>query len=297
MSGYRGRFAPSPTGPLHFGSLVAAVASYLDAQAHGGQWLVRMEDIDAARCAPHWADDILRTLEAFGFAWDGEVWYQSSAERQHAYMSAIGSLEARGAIYPCACSRKEIEDSAPLHAPLSTERRYPGTCRNGLAYGKPARSWRVRVDREPVEFADRAHGVRREVLEETTGDFVLRQAGGPFAYQLAVVVDDADQGVTDVVRGADLMSSTGRQIYLQRLLGYPQPHYWHIPVAVNGAGEKLSKQTGATALDANRAPALLAAALRFLGLDPPDEPSGVPVAALLAWAAARFPPVAARSSP
>ena len=251
MPGYRGRFAPSPTGPLHFGSLVAAVASYLDARAHAGEWLVRIEDVDAARCSREWADDILRSLEAFGFTWDGEVWYQTSASRQLAYADALRMLEERGLVYPCACSRKEIEDSQlrPDSPAEAAERRYPGTCRNGLYAGKAPRAWRVRVNRDPIEFHDRSYGCRSEVLEDTAGDFILKRADGPFAYQLAVVVDDGLQGITDIVRGADLLDSTPRQIHLQHLLGLPVPAYLHVPVMVNAVGEKLSKRSGATAID------------------------------------------------
>ena len=290
MPGYRGRFAPSPTGPLHFGSLVAAVASYLDARAHAGEWLVRIEDVDAARCSRQWADDILRSLEAFGFTWDGEVWYQTSAARRLAYADALRMLEERGLVYPCACSRKEIEDSQlrPDSPAEAAERRYPGTCRNGLREGKAPRAWRVRVNRDPIEFHDRSYGCHSEVLEDTAGDFILKRADGPFAYQLAVVVDDAQQGITDVVRGADLLSSTARQIYLQRLLGYPQTRYWHIPVVTNDSGEKLSKQTGARPLDLQTAPALLGDAFRFLGLAPPPQLRNAPLAELWVWASDAF---------
>ena len=235
---YIGRFAPSPTGALHFGSLIAALASWLDARRAGGRWLVRMEDLDTARVMPGAADAILRQLEAFGLEWDGAVVYQSA--RLDLYMRAIESLKAH--CYACACTRKELEDSALA---IDGSRIYPGTCRAGPAPGKAARAVRVRTNDEPVRFADRVQGVVSQSLERDIGDFVVRRADGLFAYQLAVVVDDAAQGVTDVVRGADLLDSTTRQIHLQRLLGYATPRYLHLPVATNVKGEKLSKQTQA----------------------------------------------------
>jgi glutamyl-Q tRNA(Asp) synthetase len=248
---YRGRFAPSPTGPLHFGSLVAAVGSYLHARAAGGEWLVRMEDLDTPRCVPGAAEGILRTLERYGFAWDGDIMYQSA--RTEAYRAALESLKQRGLAYPCACSRKEVE------------LRYPGTCRGGIAPGRTARSWRVRTDDD---------------------DFILLRADGIFAYQLAVVVDDEAQGITHVVRGADLLDSTPRQVYLQRLLGYPTPAYVHLPLALNEAGQKLSKQTRAPAIDDMPAGATLLAALRFLGHAPPLELDPASPSEIWRWAQA-----------
>jgi len=260
-----GRFAPSPTGPLHFGSLVAALGSYLEAKARGGRWLVRLEDVDAPRCRPEYADDILRTLEAFGFAWDDEVIRQSG--RTARYREALEALQRAGWIYPCGCSRAELA-SAPAGvdgAPI-----YPGTCRNGLPPGKRARALRVRAT-GVIEFTDLVQGPQRQDLAREVGDFVLLRADGLFAYQLAVVIDDADQGVDHVVRGADLIHSTARQIHLQRLLGLASPEYAHLPVAVDAAGAKLSKQTKAPPLDArNPVPALFAAA-HFLGQNPPLE--------------------------
>lgn len=254
MSLYVGRFAPSPTGPLHFGSLVAAVAGYLDAKAHGGTWLVRMEDVDTPRCVPGADAEILRTLEGFGFEWDGAVMYQSA--RREAYREALERLRAAGLAYPCGCSRKEVGGAI-----------YPGTCRAGVNSGEPGRAqaWRVRVDCGDVCFEDRACGLYRQHLAREVGDFVVLRADGLFAYQLAVVVDDAGQGVTDVVRGADLLDSTPRQIWLQRALGYPTPRYLHVPIAVNAAGEKLSKQTLAPAIRVENAAAELRQALDFLG--------------------------------
>lgn len=278
MTGYIGRFAPSPTGPLHFGSLVAAVASYLDARAHGGQWLVRVEDVDTPRSAPGADADILRTLEAFGFEWDGSVLYQTA--RIEAYREALDRLRREGRAYPCSCSRKEI--GKPV---------YPGTCRGGP--GRPIEppskplAWRVRVDPAVVSFEDRALGTQRQNIAEEVGDFVVLRSDGLFAYQLAVVVDDAAQGVTDVVRGADLLDSTPRQIWLQELLGFPIPRYLHVPVATNAAGEKLSKQTLAPPLNVADAGRELHAALRFLGQTVPVE-AGFNVREILAWAAARW---------
>ncbi len=282
---YRGRFAPSPTGPLHFGSLVAAVGSYLDARTQGGEWLVRMEDVDTPRNQPGAADDILRTLEAFGFAWDGPVLWQST--RGAAYGEALEALKRDGQVYGCACSRKEIADSA-THAAIDGGLAYPGLCRAGLPAGREARAWRLRVDDREIAFDDRLQGRVAQHLAHDVGDFVLRRADGLFAYQLAVVVDDAWQGITDVVRGADLLASTPRQIALQRSLGYPEPVYAHLPVAANPAGEKLSKQTLAQALRVDQASAELVAALRFLGQAVPGELSRASVAEVWAWARAHW---------
>jgi glutamyl-Q tRNA(Asp) synthetase len=257
---YLGRFAPSPSGPLHFGSLVAAAASWLDARAARGRWLVRIEDLDTPRAQPGAADDILRTLERFGLTWDGPVLYQSL--RGARYEAALQKLQA--STYWCGCTRREIADSA-LGLAADGAQIYPRTCRTGLPAGKVARALRLDVGRHTVSFLDRVQGPRQQDLAREVGDFVLYRADGQVAYQLAVVVDDAEQGVTDVVRGADLLDSTGRQIHLQRLLGYTQPRYLHVPVAVNADGEKLSKQTGARALDPSRRDELLPRVLAFLG--------------------------------
>ena len=278
---YRGRFAPSPTGPLHFGSLVAAVGSCLDARAHGGAWLVRMEDVDTERNVPGAADAILRTLEACAFEWDGPVLYQS--RRGDAYATALESLKASGDAYGCACSRREIADSASGHA-VDGGLVYPGTCRAGLPPGRPARAWRLRVPDAEVGFVDRLQGRLAQLLARDVGDFVLRRADGPFAYQLAVAVDDEFQGISDVVRGADLIASTPRQIWLQRCLGYATPRYAHLPVATNAAGEKLSKQTRAPALVPGREAADLVAALRFLGQPAPAALATATPAEVWAWA-------------
>jgi glutamyl-Q tRNA(Asp) synthetase len=255
-----GRFAPSPTGPLHFGSLVAALASWLDARAANGRWLVRMEDLDRPRVQPGAAEEILRALERLGLEWDGEVEYQS--RRAALYQAALERIRAR--TYWCCCTRREIADSS-LGLASDGAAIYPGTCRRGLPTGKPPRALRLRVDASTIGFVDRVQGRREQVLSRDVGDFVLYRADGQFAYQLAVVVDDAAQGVTDVVRGADLIDSTARQIFLQRLLGLPTPRYLHVPVAVNTAGEKLSKQTGAEPLDLSRPEQELRRALAFLG--------------------------------
>jgi glutamyl-Q tRNA(Asp) synthetase len=261
---YIGRFAPSPSGPLHKGSLVAAMASYLDARAHQGEWLVRIEDIDEARTVDGAAEEILQCLAAFGMQWDGEVVWQSA--RKALYQAAFEKLGTQ--VYPCGCTRREIADSR-IGIASDGAAVYPGTCRNGLAPGKIARAFRVRVPddgSECISFKDRWVGTVTQHLATEVGDFVLKRADGYWAYQLAVVVDDTDQGVTHVVRGADLLDSTPRQIYLQRLLGLPTPRYLHVPVVNNPYGEKLSKQTGARALDLTRPLDELLAAASFLEL-------------------------------
>lgn len=280
---YVGRFAPSPTGPLHFGSLVAAVGSYLEARTRGGRWLLRMEDLDPPREVAGAAHAILQALESHGFEWDGQVLYQS--QRQAAYQAAMERLLAAGMLYPCGCTRREIADSAVhgIDGPV-----YPGTCRTGLAAGRSARAWRVRVEDAEIGFVDGIQGTLRQNLARDVGDFVLRRADGYYAYQLAVVVDDAEQGVTHVVRGADLLDSTPRQIHLQRLLGLPLPHYAHLPVAVNARGEKLSKQTQAAPLDATRPAAALWQALQFLGQQPPAQLAAEVLPTLWAWAFAHW---------
>ena len=284
-SNYRGRFAPSPSGPLHFGSLVAAVGSYLDAKHHHGTWLVRMEDLDTPRCIPGAAEDILRTLEAFGLHSDEPVIYQS--RRTVAYEEALQQLQRSGAAYPCCCTRKEITDSA-LHGIEGFV--YPGTCRNGMAHQRATPAWRVRtgLDSSPVEFDDVLQDRISQNLEKEIGDFVVKRADGLFAYQLAVVADDAFQNITHIVRGADLLNSTPRQIYLQRLLGLATPHYMHLPVAVNEAGEKLSKQTLAAPVDASHPPETLLRVLAFLRQHPPAALAGCDVKAVLDWAIANW---------
>ena len=280
-SPYVGRFAPSPTGALHFGSLVAALASCLEALAHGGRWLLRMEDVDEPRCSPQAADDILRALERCGFEWAGEVLVQSRRKRR--YGEALDHLVAAGMAYPCACTRRELADAALAGDGASI---YPGTCRNGLPAGKAGRAWRLRVDDADIVFDDALQGRCRQNLARHVGDFVLFRADGYFAYQLAVVVDDADQGVSHVVRGADLLDSTPRQIFLQRRLGLPTPAYAHLPVAVNADGEKLSKQTRAAAIEPGAR--VLVDALGFLGQWPPAELAEASIAEVWRWAAANW---------
>jgi glutamyl-Q tRNA(Asp) synthetase len=265
-SKYTGRFAPSPSGPLHAGSLVAAMASYLDAQAHQGRWLLRIEDIDETRTVPGATEAIMQALAIFGMQHDGEVVVQS--RRKHLYQAAFDRLAAHA--YPCGCTRREIADSR-LGIAADGAAIYPGTCRNGLSAGKTARSLRLRVPDagradEAIAFDDRWLGPLTQHLASEVGDFVLKRADGFWAYQLAVVVDDADQGITHVVRGTDLLESTARQIYLQRLLGLSTPTYMHVPVVVNEIGEKLSKQTGAQALDLDNPLSELLRAARFLQL-------------------------------
>jgi glutamyl-Q tRNA(Asp) synthetase len=279
MERYRGRFAPSPTGPLHFGSLVAAVGSFLEARTRGGEWLVRMEDLDPPRVAAGAADAILRALEAFGLHWDGQVLRQSA--RSDAYHCALHRLRGLRRVYPCACSRREIADSAiaGTEGPV-----YPGTCRSGIAAGRSARALRLDTRGAANAFEDALQGRITCQLEREAGDFVLYRSDGVYAYQLAVVVDDAEQGITDIVRGADLLASTPRQIYIQRLLGLPQPRYAHLPVAANAQGEKLSKQTLALPVDAAQPLPALIAALSFLGQQPPRDLERATVRALWAWA-------------
>lgn len=259
-----GRFAPSPSGPLHFGSMVAALGSCLSARSRQGRWLLRIEDVDVPRSVPGAAEGILRTLEAFGFAWDGDVIWQS--RRTAAYREAFARLEAEGHLFGCACTRKEMADSTLTR---DGTRRYPGTCRAGLPAGREARAWRLRVPPGRIAFVDGIQGGIDEDVSAEVGDFVLLRADGLFAYQLAVVVDDAETGVTEVVRGADLLDSTARQIVLQRMLAYPTPAYAHLPVATNGAGEKLSKQTLARSVEGARPAQVLVDALDFLGQGPP----------------------------
>lgn len=274
-----GRFAPSPTGPLHFGSMVAALGSCLSVRTRGGRWLLRIEDVDTPRSVPGAADGILRTLEAYGFAWDGEVVWQS--RRTTAYQAAFARLEAAGALFGCACTRKEMADSALAR---DGTRRYPGTCRAGLAPGREARAWRLRVPPGRICFDDGVQGLIEEDVAADVGDFVLLRADGLFAYQLAVVVDDAEAGVTEVLRGADLLDSTARQIVLQRLLGYPTPVYAHLPVATNAAGEKLSKQTLARSVEGQDPARVLVDALEFLGQGPPADLAESGLATVWQWA-------------
>ena len=276
---YIGRFAPSPTGPLHAGSLVAALASWLDARAHGGQWLVRIEDVDTPRCIPGADQLILQQLATCGLVSDAPVMWQS--QRGEAYQAALDSLIAKGWAYPCGCSRKEIEDAQAVMGHTRerhTAAVYPGTCRDGLN-GKTARAWRLNVQRviddlqlaTPLTWQDRLLGSQQQDVAKDVGDFVLRRADGLWAYQLAVVVDDAAQGITHIVRGADLTDNTARQIVLQHALGLPTPSYMHTPLVLGENGEKLSKQNGARALDMSQPLLALQTAGQTLGLPKPDD--------------------------
>ncbi|MET0312721.1 MAG: tRNA glutamyl-Q(34) synthetase GluQRS [Burkholderiaceae bacterium] len=265
---YRGRFAPSPTGPLHAGSLVAALASWLDARAHGGRWLVRIEDVDTPRCVPGAEATILRQLADCGLVPDEPPVRQS--QRGALYQQALDTLAARGLAYPCACSRKDIEEAwaaSGRQRPRHGELVYPGTCRHGLR-GRPARAWRFLAEgHAPVAWEDRRLGPQRQDVEADVGDFVLRRADGLWAYQLAVVVDDGEQRITDVVRGEDLADNTPRQILLQRALGLPQPRYLHAPLVLAADGQKLSKQNGALAADTSDALTALRNAGHALGIE------------------------------
>jgi glutamyl-Q tRNA(Asp) synthetase len=260
-----GRFAPSPTGSLHLGSLVAAVGSWVFARATGGRWLVRMEDIDTPRVVPGSAEEILAALGRYGLEWDGEIVWQS--RRTAVYAAALEDLRSRDLVYDCACSRADLQRAAS--APVGIEPVYPGMCRNGIAPGRVARAVRFRVPNAVIAFDDAVVGHIEENVATSSGDFVVRRADGLFAYQLAVVVDDGEQGVTQVVRGADLLASTTRQIALQRALTLPEPAYAHLPLVTNPDGTKLGKRDGALplpTLDEARVRATLAAALAHLGL-------------------------------
>ena len=288
---YIGRFAPSPTGLLHIGSLLTAVASYADARAHGGRWLVRMEDLDPPREVAGAAADIVHILEAFGFEWDGEIVYQS--QRHDLYREALGYLKSHDLVYPCYCSRREVQANGHAGvdgvvynrhcANLPLERAAPNT---------KIPAWRVRVPDTEVMFEDGIVGQYNQHLARDIGDFVLLRADSYWAYQLAVVVDDAKQGVTHIVRGQDLLISTPRQIYLQRCLGYAEPHYAHLPLLVNKHGQKWSKQTLAPPLDVQKAEPLLRQVLGYLNIPPApevDKPRDLLAWAVKHWQMARVP--------
>lgn len=288
---YRGRFAPTPSGPLHFGSLVAALGSYLDAKANNGQWLVRIEDVDPPRVAAGAADAILRTLETFGFEWTGPVLYQS--QRGDAYGEALDTLWRLGLVYPCACSRKQLGDITQrgVDGPV-----YPGTCQSRRDRDERL-AQRLRIPNERVIFIDALLGrVACDVAVEC-GDFILRRADGIYTYQLAVVVDDAEQHISHIVRGADLLTSTPRQIVLQQALGLPALTYTHLPVVQDTLGQKLSKQTMAQPVDSSRPLASLRAAAGFLGLAIPADLGNAAefwATALAAWPGHRLPPIRGR---
>ena len=277
--GYRGRFAPSPTGELHFGSLIAAVGSYLDAKSNGGEWLVRIEDLDKPREVPAASYKILKSLEVLGMEWDHEVIYQN--QRKNIYENALTVLNKRGLIYPCTCTRKEISNSSI--AGISGQI-YSGTCRNNVQNDDQLGAVRIKTNNNIIEFKDTLHGLINQNLQNETGDFILRRSDKIYAYQLAVVVDDSAQGITNIVRGADLLDSTPRQIYLQKLLGYPTPTYMHLPVAVNNYGEKLSKQTKAAHLDVSNPVKQLIEAINFLGQEAPIELERDNVMSFWTWA-------------
>lgn len=273
---YIGRFAPTPSGFLHFGSLVAALASYLDARAAGGRWRVRMEDLDPPREMPGAPAAILETLQGYGLEWDGEVVYQS--QRHAAYQQVIDRLLSQGLAYACICSRKQLEPFNGI---------YPGTCRNA-GHGTQDAAIRVRVPELVYRFEDRVQGLFEQHLGRESGDFVIRRRDGLYAYQLAVVLDDAWQGVTDIVRGADLLDSTPRHLYLQELLGLPQPRYLHVPLIIQPDGNKLGKRYRSPPLDPDQAAPLLVRALRALGQAPQAGLAKGSVADVLEWAVAHW---------
>lgn len=285
---YRGRFAPSPTGPLHLGSLVSALASWLDAKSHGGQWWVRIEDLDQPRCVPGMDRIILQQLAALGLVSDGPVIHQS--QRFEAYAQALAQLHALNRVYPCRCSRQRIQRHWEEHSATVTEARpYPGWCRqlppvpsSSLPEANPEAdgvAWRLRVTDAVIEWVDFRLGPQSQLVSEVVGDFVLRRADGQWAYQLAVVIDDHEQGVTHVVRGEDLADNTARQIVLQQALGFERPHYWHGPLVLASDGQKLSKQTGASAIATDHALRTLNEAALVLKL--PQMPEHLSVAEAL----------------
>jgi glutamyl-Q tRNA(Asp) synthetase len=280
---YRGRFAPTPSGPLHFGSIVAALGSYLEACAHAGEWHLRIDDLDPPRVVPGATHSILRCLEQLGFEWDGPVLYQS--QRTPAYHAALHQLRERGLVYPCACTRKEIAEHAQagVEGPV-----YPGTCRQGMPPLREARALRLLTTEARVHFDDAVLGPQVRDIEREAGDFVLYRADGVFAFQLASAVDDGEMGMTDIVRGADLLESSARQIHVLGLLGMTVPRYAHLPVAVNARGEKLSKQTLAEPIDPSEPSAVLVRVLRFLGQSPCEELSRAGTPEVWQWAVANW---------
>ncbi len=283
---YRGRFAPSPTGPLHFGSLVAAVGSFLQARSVQGEWLVRIEDIDPPREQPGATAQILAALESFGLEWDGALLYQSS--RYDTYRSVVSDLIRQGNAYPCTCTRSEIRAHNLRHTG-SASTRYPGICREGVSHPGRRPAIRLNVPSVAIQFEDREVGSYCQNIAEVGGDFALRRRDDLYAYQLAVVVDDAEQEITEVVRGQDLLELTPGQIYLQQVLGLTTPDYLHLPLVKTPAGEKLSKQTGALPLDLARTPELLHSALAFLHLSPEAEQRHAAVTEQLSWAIDKWP--------
>lgn len=282
---YAGRFAPSPTGPLHFGSLLAATASYLEAHRHHGTWQLRIDDIDPPREAPGARDRIPRALEAFGFEWDGAIVYQSQNVEAHA--AALEQLLSGDLAYPCACTRREVKEAASdgIDGPV-----YPGTCREGLPPGREGRSIRARTRSEDLPFEDAFQGTVRVNMARDIGDFVIRRADGLFAYHLAAAVDDGAMDITHVVRGIDLLYSTPRQIHLMQALGLDVPRYAHLPVVLNSEGQKLSKQTGAEGLNETRPGPQLHTALRTLAQNPPADLATAPIPEIWQWARSHWDP-------
>ena len=276
---YIGRFAPSPTGPLHMGSLVAAVASYLQARSKQGQWLLRIEDLDPPREIAGATDDIIRTLDEFGFEWDGEIIRQSN--RADLYLQALDELSKQDHIYPCTCSRSDIKKTAQ---PGPYCLRYAGTCREGVHTPEKTHSLRLKTPDENIGFNDYIQKHYQQNLNRDIGDFIVKRADGQFAYQLAVVVDDAEQNISEIVLGSDLLDSTPRQIYIQKILSLPQPDYAHIPVIVNADNEKLSKQTMASPVKKNEAARNLYTALNYLEQRPPGELQNAAITELWDWA-------------
>jgi len=276
---YRGRFAPSPTGPLHFGSLLAAISSYAPARQAQGKWLVRIEDVDLPRCDSSSTKSILTALETYGMQWDEEIIYQS--QRDKYYQSALDILSHKNSIYHCGCTRKEINKITPSIESINI---YPGTCRNGIPKGKTARSIRMRTNSTPISFEDNVQGKFIQNIAHEVGDFIIKRADNLFAYQLAVVVDDEEQGITDIVRGSDMLDSTPRQIFLQQQLDYFTPRYTHIPLAINSDGQKLSKQTKAPAIRLNDPRPILISALNFLHQQVPNELRDTDIETIWSWA-------------
>jgi glutamyl-Q tRNA(Asp) synthetase len=283
---YIGRFAPSPTGPLHLGSLFTALASYLDARTHHGKWLLRIDDLDTPRNQASSAASILTTLETFGLQWDGEVYYQS--QHLEAYSEHLAYLDKNGLTYRCVCSRKTLAEQALCDASSNKPSVYPGTCRNKLITETTPHAIRITVDTDVLTFTDGLQGTLNHKLLQEDGDFILKRRDGIIAYQFAVVVDDYLQGVNHVVRGCDLLEETPKQIYLQQLLGFPTPAYLHVPVIVDQHGYKLSKQTLATAVDTKAPNLTLFDLLALLKKNPPDDLFGATVNEMLDWAIANW---------
>lgn len=274
ISNYIGRFAPSPTGPVHLGTLIAAVGSYLQAKKNRGKWLIRMEDVDTTRTVRGSDSEILNTLEAFGFEWNGEILYQSKQTEHYEY--ALEQLKSLSLVFPCSCSRKQLANS--------NSQIYPGTCRSRQLPETGEHALRILAQDITIEFNDIVMGKQSQNMEQQCGDFVIKRRDGLFAYQLAVVVDDALQNITEIVRGSDLLDSTPRQIYLQQLLAYPTPDYCHLPLAVDSDGNKISKSEGATKVDIKNREKLMCDVLDFLGQNPPADLSASNINDIWSWA-------------